>query len=1386
MDATASTRRDAAVRWSLYLALAAVMLTEQFGRATNDTRLELVERPGRFLQDALTLWDPQVSLGQLQNQAYGYLFPQGPFFLLGDLAGVPGWLIERGWSLLLVIAACEGARRVTRVVGVMPAAATLAGFAYALTPRLVAEVGVRSAEILPAVVLPWALLPVLHLLQGRQRPWVAAVLSAAAFACGGGVNGTATAAPAGLLAVVVGWAWWQRRVDWRFVAGWFALIATVSVWWLLSLVRLGAYSPPFYDYVEDARTTTGTAGASAALRGASNWVDYLTSGGFRWWPAGYEVSFAPWVVGTTALVAAAGVVGLARHRGVWRTPLLLGLLLGFALVTIAHVGTATSPLAPGLRDLLDGVLAPLRNVPKADPIMRLPLAIGVGLLAQEALEVLASDRLRPGLRPGLRLGRDAVRPLVAGGVVAALVVGLLGAAWPVLTGSTRTPGWTALPDSWQQASAYLDEGTRDGDDGAVWVVPGSGFAIQTWGWSMEEPLQVLGDTPWLTRSQVPLTPPATIRLLSSLETYLETGSGSPALAATLRRIGVDRVLLRHDLDQAPAQGIDPGLVSRALARSPGITRTATFGQAEVGPAIEIFEVRGGSDGVRARPLATARTIASSIEDVVAAIGAGLLGDDEAALVPGGPGVRAASADVLGDGYRRRERNFGRVHDAESGVRTADEPSRSRRVVTDYPGPSGAEPVTALYDGVSSIDATSSAGWADILGPIRPETAPWSVIDGDTGSYWLSAPFADAVGQGVSMDFPAPRSVGGVELQQPVAVVGLQLVRRWQVRLEVPDGRDVVRTADADPVTGELRITLPELVRASGLRVTAVGVDDPADQIGISEIALTPRLAAARTLTVPAPRGGLAPGASLVFGAAPETRACDPTLLGPDCDPARARPAEESTGIDRTVALDAPATYRVRADVIARSRPATAALLQSEDGVRVTASSWLGDDPGVSPRMALDADPATSWIADPRDPAPTLSLDLGRRRTIDAVAVAPPSGTASRPTQVIVTGGGQRRTVDLTGLGLGGDEAQPSMVAFRPLTARRVTLAFSREDDSGFPLGVASVRLRGASVASPLDGAAPTGAGCGFGPALVVDGVEHPTSVIGPIGAVLGDATLQVRVCDGPLELSTGTHRIGLRATEQFQPTSLVLDGAEPGARVAANGDADRTDRAVQVTDRSRTSIDLQVAAGDAALLSLPQSFNVGWQAVLVAADGSRTDLVPVQADGWAQGFDLPAGGAGRIELRFAPQRGYAIGLYGGLGLLGLVMVLALALLVVRRPTAEIAAERLDPDRPRAGRRGRAVATGAAVVAGLVVSGPFAAVAAALGAVAARAGGVALRRGAGLLGGLLLLAGVVAVVVDIVREPQYPGDIADQCTACGVWLLAVLALLRAPERGGRSA
>src|SRR5690606_32227779 len=68
----------------VYLLVVTLSLLQQPGRVTYDTRAELTERPRSFLGEVFTLWHPESNFGEFQNQAYGYLFPQGSWFLLTD------------------------------------------------------------------------------------------------------------------------------------------------------------------------------------------------------------------------------------------------------------------------------------------------------------------------------------------------------------------------------------------------------------------------------------------------------------------------------------------------------------------------------------------------------------------------------------------------------------------------------------------------------------------------------------------------------------------------------------------------------------------------------------------------------------------------------------------------------------------------------------------------------------------------------------------------------------------------------------------------------------------------------------------------------------------------------------------------------------------------------------------------------------------------------------------------------------------------------------------------------------------------------------------------------------------------------------------------------
>lgn len=1213
----------------VYLVLLGFAMLEQLGRTTSDTKTPLIERPQTFLASASTLWDPTMNFGELQNQAYGYLFPQGPFFLLGHLLHVAPWITERLWSMLIVVVAVEGMRLLARSLGFTPWSAWVSGMALGLSPRILSEVGVRSAEILPTAVLPWVVLPIVLAGTGRLAPRRAALFSAVAFLFSGVVNATATVAGLPLVAILLVWAARRRLVPWSMLGWWALILLITNYWWAASLLRLRVYSPPFFDFVEDAKTTTGTTGFGSALRGLSNWVNYTYLGDQATWPTGYDFSYQPVLVATSGLLAAIGVLGLVWLPKPWRSPLVIAACFGVFCVTVAHASPVQSPLAPALQQILDGGLALLRNVSKAEIMIRLPLCLGIGAVfaraAARAVDLAEARRAT---------GRPAAR-IVPVSVVAGLLVALvLGMAQPAVAMRLRSPGWTKVPDYWTQTADYLDK--APGRQRA-WIVPGTGFGLQSWGWTFDEPFQGVAKSPWTSRSQVPLTPPPTIRILSSLERFLESGSGSPNLGAALGRLGIGYVVVRHDLDERASDTTTDNLISIALARSRGVERVKLFGTMDLGPAIEIYRVTtsGTAPDLAVRPLSDVVTVASASSDVIQAVTEGLVAADQPVVVQGDDGWDRP-ADVVGDTYRDRERNFGRVHNGDGAVRAVGEPKLGKRVVQDYPANETSRPVRAVYDDDARASASSTLASTGGLGAVEPESAPYAAVDDDASTAWRSAYYADPMDQWLQVRWPQEHEVGKVQIRTPVDDTERSAdVRRWRVSAGGTTVRAVVdpftglATADLTGVsTDRLRIAVDQ-VRPGGsssVSILEVSSDDtPYD----------------RTLKLPDVPTSARP--SFVFTAQPETRACISTLLGPDCSENRKASSEESTGIDRSFRVDEAGEWNLQGTAVARSTLGTVSLLNPL-GTRAVlhASSQLLADPGVSIRLAYDGATTTSWIADPRDATPEVTVDFDRPRLIDRLAVTAPASPAVAPTTAVIRSKEGTRRVELGEFG-----------QFAPLRTNRLTITFANPTRGVSPVGVGELYLPPDALATPLNGADVTGAVCGLGPVLYVDGKRYETAVRGLIGDVVAAGPLSYQSCSGPISLESGEHRMRLGSTQQFQPVTALLRSSQP-ARVASGRSLSRASGPI-------TRQVLSLGPGAASILTTTRNDNIGWEATL---DGKP--LSPMVSDGWAQAFRVPAGDGGRLVITYAPQRPYLVSLFGGLAVAALVLLLALVLLTRTR------------------------------------------------------------------------------------------------------------------------
>ncbi|HEX6341953.1 MAG TPA: alpha-(1-_3)-arabinofuranosyltransferase [Umezawaea sp.] len=1222
----------------IVLGLTLLSFLQRPGRTTFDTKLDLVVDPLAFLGRALHLWNPAASGGELQNQAYGYLFPMGPYFALCQLLGLPPWIAQRLWCALLLCAAFGGVLAVARALRVGSAPAQYLGaVAYALAPRMLTEIGPLSAEMVAAVMLPWILLPLVRA-DRIGSPRRAAGLSGLAVLGVGGMNGalviTVLLLP-GLWLLTRRWT--ARHV--RLVLWWSGAVVASVLWWLLPLMLLGEYSLPFVDYVESAANTTAPTSLFQVLRGTNQWVAYIVQGS-PWWPSGFVLVDNPVLMLATGLVAAVGLAGLVRRGLPERLFLTLGVVAGVTVMTIGYVGELDSPLSHTVRALLDGPLAPLRNVHKFEPGLRLPLVLAFAHAVSRVRVPAAAGRAFAG------------RARLAVGVVLVAVT-----AVPAWTFTLRPgPGWQDVPDYWRSAMTWL----ADNDpDARTLLLPGTGFGEYTWGRTVDEPAQALARSPWALRSQIPLGSEGNTRLMDAVEDALANGRGSPGLADFLARSGHRFLLVRNDIDR-PATGAPPVTVVRdALARSAGIERVATFGpevaprdqpvagaidlDAAPAPALEVYEVERAvprAVAVHAEDLAT---VSGGPESLLPLLDSGVLRGDRPAVLAGDGGAPASRDWLVTDGLRHRERNVGRVRDNLSQTLAPDERPRQDRPASDILPFSGPEHLTfAAYRGIRGVTASSSTGFADSVRASDPSSMPFAAIDGDPYSAWQSSTLDGPAGQWLEVGLDTPRVVDQVSLRVVDDIrVGWPVTR---IRITTDSGsREHEVARGAAPQAFAVSPGLTSRVRVTVLSVAA---EQTTGSVGIAELSV-PGVTAQRALRVPA---DVEPGpeqrTTFAFSRGAQPRySCTGTDGDQRCDVGLARSGEEPDGVHRLFRTRDDANYVLAGTVL----PTVGGVVPvTPAGVTVSSTTQLAGDPAAAPLAAVDVNPATTWIADYTDEEPTLRLAWSGARDVTGLRLTTSAlSGASRPTEVRITTPELSRTVPVFSDG---------SVEFAATTDRLdITVQRSEgvPDRVPGPVGISDVEIAGApDLVRPIPLDTPFTVPCGSGPAVTVDGTSYATTVSGTLRDVFQHRPLPLGTCRDLVEgvdLDGREHEVSTARSDSFvvqdltlRPSAAGADQPEPGRRAI---DVERWD----VAHRQ-----LRVDAGPAAVLSVPENANDGWVAKV---DGKPLDRTRV--DGWQQAWVLPAGGATTVVLDFEPDTTYRQRLLVGAAAVAILLLVAL-------------------------------------------------------------------------------------------------------------------------------
>lgn len=783
--------------------------------------------------------------------------------------------MQRLWWGLLLAVAFAGTIKVLERAGVgSRSSRIIAAILYALSPRILTTLGAISSEAWVMALAPWVLLPVVciagsarsagaasaarpaagdsektpregKLARGeRKRLRFLALSSAVAILLLGAVNAVATAIvvlPAFIWLVAALWQSQTRKAALHFAAWWVPAGLMAAFWWVGPLLILGKYSPPFTDFIESSRLTTRWLNPMEVLRGTTSWTPFLSPERV----GGYALATEPVFVVGTLVVALLGMWGLARRGMPYRWRWISIFLVGFLAMVLAV--EPFSPLSGPLREFLDGAGAPLRNLHKFDPLVRLAIVAGIA-------HALRGVKWPGRSREQWSLWRN---PEKNRGVVACIAISLLMATVTAPAWSGRiapTDGFREVPQYWHDAADWLNA-QADGVDkeghhtARTMILPKARFGRQTWGNTRDEPAQPLLDVPWVVRDSVPLVQPEAIRALDALQRELESGEEIPALAGILHNQGVGQVLVRRDLTES-ADTPGSKAILRTLEASGGFQKAAEFGE---DAEIQIFQVQPGT--ASAGPAGTAGDYRIIDRENVENVAGGpevlprLAEADRAlgrtatprtrVLRQNNPSAAADGIQTITDTPALRDHNYGNVSNSDSDIMAPGDRSSLLNPVRDYPV--RGIPEQGYTQVMQNGKVTASSTAADPTGFRGAETFSGinAAVDRQESTAWRPTT-GSVAGQWIELQTPSWHRRLHLEIAtegQPVRLQVSSLLRENDSDAFSDEAtEDATRTSTT--VTAEsgqpTRVALP-IGQANAVRVTILSAFG---DVGISELTLT--------------------------------------------------------------------------------------------------------------------------------------------------------------------------------------------------------------------------------------------------------------------------------------------------------------------------------------------------------------------------------------------------------------------------------------------------------------------------------------------------------------------------------------------------------------------